>query len=66
MGGASGARTGKISMAAKTTDQMAWRAAALLVRGVRITVNATKATNARHNERIETSANCSTNRKLRL
>src|SRR2546428_8949205 len=61
MGGTSGARTGKTSMAPKTTDQTAWRAAALRVRDVRIMANAI---NARHNERIETSASCATNCKL--
>jgi hypothetical protein len=62
MGGTSGARTGKASMAPSTTDQMAWRAAALRVRGIRIMANAII---ARHNEWIETSASCATNCKLR-
>src|SRR5258708_36713725 len=58
MGGTSGARTGKTSMAPRTADQMAWRAAAL--RAVQIAANAI---NARHNARIETSASCASNCK---
>src|SRR5258708_17710698 len=58
MGGTSGARTGKTSMAPRTADQMAWRAAAL--RAVQIAANAI---NARHNARSETSASCASNCK---
>ncbi len=47
-------------MPLKTTDQMAWRAAAL--RAVQIKANAI---NARHNARIETSASCPTTCKLK-